>query len=109
MAIAGITPITIPTSLQQAAAATGGSSPSNSGSAASSSGGFAQALANAVDQTNNALQTADQLASSYAAGGPVSLDQLMVAEQQASLSLDLTVQVQDRVVSAYQSIMNMQI
>lgn len=76
---------------------------------ASSSGDFAKTLANAVDQTNNALQSADNMASTYAAGGPVSLDQLMIAEQQASLSLDLVVQVRDRAVSAYQSIMNMQI
>lgn len=107
--MAGITPITIPQSLQQAAAAAGSTGTSHTGAASSASGGFAQALANAVDQTNNALQSADQMASTYAAGGPVSIDQLMVAEQQASLSLDLVVQVRDRVVSAYQSIMNMQI
>jgi flagellar hook-basal body complex protein FliE len=102
MTLPAINPLSISPSLSAANAA-------SSGNTASSSGNFAQTLANAVDQTNNALQTADNMASSYAAGGPVSLDQLMVAEQQASLSLDLVVQVRDRAVSAYQSIMNMQI
>ncbi|GMA49042.1 hypothetical protein GCM10025857_03990 [Alicyclobacillus contaminans] len=82
-------------------------STSAAGSAAGS--GFADALQNALDQVNATTNEADQLASSFAAGGPVSIDQLMVAEQEASLAVDMVVQVRNRVVSAYQSIMNMQI
>ncbi|SFU75079.1 flagellar hook-basal body complex protein FliE [Alicyclobacillus macrosporangiidus] len=71
--------------------------------------GFAGALAKALDAANQTLTAADQTAASYAAGGPVTIDQLMIAEQQATLALDLVVQVRDRVVNAYQSVMNMQV
>ncbi|MCL6593685.1 MAG: flagellar hook-basal body complex protein FliE [Alicyclobacillus sp.] len=70
---------------------------------------FADVLANLWDAANQAMQQADTAAAEYTAGGPVTLDQLMVKEQQASLALDLVVQVRNRVVSAYQSLMNMQI
>ena len=70
---------------------------------------FGEFLQNAMDSTNQVLNQADTNASVYAAGGPVSVDQLMISEQQASLALDTVVQVRDRVVSAYQSIMNMQV
>lgn len=75
----------------------------------SGSGSFAQVLQNALGQANQLSNAADTTAASYAAGGPVSLSTLMIAEQKASLALDLVVQVQNRVVSAYQSIMNMQV
>jgi flagellar hook-basal body complex protein FliE len=70
---------------------------------------FTKYLENALDQVNQTSEAADRLAASYSSGGPVTLDQLMIAEQQASLSLDLVVQVRNRVVNAYQSIMNMQV
>jgi flagellar hook-basal body complex protein FliE len=70
---------------------------------------FGQFLQNALDTTNQLLGESDTLSSTYAAGGPVSVDQLMIAEQKASLALDTVVQVRNRVVSAYQSIMNMQV
>lgn len=71
--------------------------------------GFGQFLSQAINGTNQALQTADQLSSAYAAGANVPIDKIMIAEQQASLAVDLTVQVRNRVVSAYQSVMNMQV
>jgi flagellar hook-basal body complex protein FliE len=71
--------------------------------------GFAKYLSNALDEANALSNQADQLAATFAAGGPVTVDQLMVAEQKASLAVDLVVQVRNRVVSTYQSIMNMQI
>lgn len=87
--------------------------PSIPGSASATAGtsgtGFANYLSQAIDQANQLSTNADSLTAQYAAGGPVSVDQLMVAQQQASLALDMVVQVNNRVVSAYQSVMNMQI
>jgi flagellar hook-basal body complex protein FliE len=74
-----------------------------------SGSGFGSVLAQAVSSTNQLLNQTNQMAAGYAAGANVPIDQLMMAEQQASLAVDLTVQVRDRMVSAYQSIMNMQI
>ncbi len=70
---------------------------------------FGQFLQSGLDSTNQLLNQADTTASVYAAGGPVTVDQLMIAEQQATLALDTVVQVRDRVLNAYQTIMNMQV
>ncbi|MBX5436045.1 MAG: flagellar hook-basal body complex protein FliE [Alicyclobacillaceae bacterium] len=87
-----------------------GNSPAQSGGPAAPVGlSFGQMLASAMDEVNQRVNQADQLAVAYAAGGPVSVDQLMIAEQQATLAVDLAVQVRDRAVSAYQTLMNMQV
>jgi flagellar hook-basal body complex protein FliE len=91
----------------------GVSSPANSvgvnAASPSQDTGFATYLAQALDQVNALSNNADQLAAEFAAGGPVTVDQLMIAEQKASLAVDLVVQVRNRIVNAYQTIMNMQI
>jgi flagellar hook-basal body complex protein FliE len=99
MSVSGIQSTLSPQSVSQPSISIG----ANSGES------FSKYLESALDQVNQTSEEADNLAASYAAGGPVTLDQLMIAEQQASLSLDLVVQVRNRVVSAYQSIMNMQV
>lgn len=101
MSIAGIAPISAMAPMAPATSIGGVSSTSGTS--------FSKMLENAIGQVSNTSTQADSMAASYAAGGPVTIDQLMVAEQQASLALDTVVQVRDRVVSAYQSIMNMQV
>lgn len=54
-------------------------------------------------------QNANQLAQSYATGGSVTAAQLMIAEQKASLGVDMVAQVNNRVQEAYRTIMNMQV
>jgi flagellar hook-basal body complex protein FliE len=97
----------LPTSLLSSMPLTSPSASQPTGSVTGPS--FGQFLSGAVDQANSLSNQADVLASQYAAGAPVSVDQLMISEQQASMALGLVVQVRDRVVSAYQSVMNMQI
>lgn len=80
-----------------------------SGANSNASSGFSDFLRNAINQANDFSNQADGLSATYAAGGPVSVDQVMIAEQKASLAVDLVVQVRNRAVSAYQSIMNMQV
>ncbi|MFB5191425.1 flagellar hook-basal body complex protein FliE [Alicyclobacillus fastidiosus] len=70
---------------------------------------FSDFLAQELDKVNQVSDTADQLAQSYATGGSVTASQLMVAEQQASLAVDMVSQVASRVTSAYQTVMNMQV
>jgi len=77
--------------------------------ATGSDSSFSTFLQGAIDQANTLSSQADTLSASYAAGGPVSVDQVMIAGQRASLAVDLVVQVRNRAVSAYQSIMNMQV
>ncbi len=71
---------------------------------------FAQALKGALDQVNQAQQQAQQMAQDFSAGKPeANLQDVMVNLQKANLSFQQMVQVRNRLVSAYQEIMNMQV
>jgi flagellar hook-basal body complex protein FliE len=78
--------------------------------AAQSAGGveFADALKAAIDQVNAAQQQAQQLAREFASGnGNVDLQDVMINLQKASLSFQQMVQVRNKLVTAYQDVMNM--
>lgn len=79
-------------------------------SAAQNAGGadFSQALTSAIDQVNAAQQQAQQMAQGFAAGNEnVNLQDVMINLQKASLSFQQMVQVRNKLVSAYQDVMNM--
>lgn len=70
---------------------------------------FATVLANAVDQVNRSQQKADDLANAFQRGAPgVDLPQVMIESQKATVSFRALTEVRNRLVSAYQDIMNMQ-
>ena len=69
---------------------------------------FADALKAAIEQVNAAQQQAHQLAQEFASGnGNVSLQDVMINLQKASLSFQQMVQVRNKLVTAYQDVMNM--
>ncbi|AEJ43262.1 flagellar hook-basal body complex protein FliE [Alicyclobacillus acidocaldarius] len=70
---------------------------------------FSDYLGKALDEVNQVAARADNLAVEYASGGPVSTADLMIAETQASLAVDLLSQTATRVQQAYTTLMNMQI
>jgi flagellar hook-basal body complex protein FliE len=71
---------------------------------------FSETLKATLDQVNNAQQQAGQLAQQFDLNAPdVNLHDVMVSLQKASLSFQTMVQVRNRLVSAYQEIMNMQV
>ncbi|MDR2636970.1 MAG: flagellar hook-basal body complex protein FliE, partial [Zoogloeaceae bacterium] len=71
---------------------------------------FAQVLKNSIDQVNNAQKPATQRAENLAAGNTEqNLHEVMAALQTASISFQEMVQVRNRLVSAYQDVMNMQV
>jgi flagellar hook-basal body complex protein FliE len=71
---------------------------------------FAQALKNSIDQVNSAQKQASQMAENLAAGNSdQNLHEVMIALQTASISFQEMVQVRNRLVSAYQDVMNMQV
>lgn len=71
---------------------------------------FAQVLKNSIDQVNHVQDQADKAADSFVAGDSnQNLHEVMVALQTASVSFQEMVQVRNRLVSAYQDIMNMQV
>ena len=71
---------------------------------------FAAALKASLDQVNNAQSKAQQLNQRFALGDDsVNLSDVMISMQKAGIAFQATVQVRNKLVSAYQDIMNMQV
>ncbi|MDP3036986.1 MAG: flagellar hook-basal body complex protein FliE [Rhodocyclaceae bacterium] len=69
---------------------------------------FSQALKSAIDQVSMAQQSAQQMTKDFVAGqSNVDLQDVMINLQKASLSFQQMVQVRNKLVSAYQDVMNM--
>ena len=71
---------------------------------------FSSVLKGTLDRVNNSQLQADGLARAFEAGAPeVSLSDTMIAMQKANIALQTTVQVRNRLVTAYNDMMNMQV
>jgi flagellar hook-basal body complex protein FliE len=92
--------------LSQTAAKAGGQEPAEAAGAAN----FADLLKSSLDQVNAAQQQATSMQQAFDANDPnVNLQEVMVSLQKANLSFQTMVQVRNRLVTAYQEIMNMQV
>ncbi|TDQ39644.1 flagellar hook-basal body complex protein FliE [Aureibacillus halotolerans] len=70
---------------------------------------FKDSLFNAIDQVNQAQKASDVKTEQLTTGKVDSLHEVMIASEQAGLSLQLTMEIRNKVVSAYQEVMRMQI
>lgn len=71
---------------------------------------FSDALKASLNQVNKVQVEAEQLGKNFAMGDDsVSLSDVMIAGQKANISFQATVQVRNKLVSAYHDIMNMQV
>jgi flagellar hook-basal body complex protein FliE len=71
---------------------------------------FSEALRSSLDQVNGAQRKAEDMGQRFALGDDsVNLSDVMIASQKASISFQATVQVRNKLVSAYHDIMNMQV
>jgi flagellar hook-basal body complex protein FliE len=69
---------------------------------------FSELLSNAVNSVNDAQKQSSALKTAYEAGDPnVSITQVMIQSQKASVSFDALSQVRNKVVKAYEDIMKM--
>lgn len=87
-----------------------GTSKANAVSAVSATGGssFADLLGNAVGKVNDTQQAASQLANAFEIGkSGVDLTDVMISSQKASVSFQALTQVRNKLVQAYQDIMQM--
>ena len=85
-----------------------GSSRSKAGSA--SGGDFASMIQQSLAQVNQAQGQAETTTHQYQLGQKdVSLEDAMISIQKANISLQTTIQVRNKLVSAYNDIMNMQL
>ena len=71
-------------------------------------GAFQDVLSSAIQQVESVGQTASSSVERFLSGEGEELHTTILATQQAELSLDLFLQARNKVVSAYQEIMRMQ-
>ncbi len=76
-------------------------------------GSFASSMGNAFADSLNAVNNnriiADRMQEDLATGGPTSIHDAMIAAEKATLSMQMAVQVRNRLVSAYTDITSMAI
>ncbi len=98
--------------LRTAAALAGGSATpaATAGVAEAKGSDFASLLKNSLDHVNGMQQAAEQKARSFELGAAdASLPDVMVSIQKANVTFQEAVQVRNKLVSAYTTIMNMQV
>ncbi len=71
--------------------------------------GFGEYLTDALKKTNDLQLESDRQNALLAAGRVEDISQVVVASQKADIALQLTLQLRNRALSAYQEIMRMQV
>ena len=74
-----------------------------------SPGGFQSVLESMIGQSEQSRAAAQSSVNNFLAGGNEELHSVVLASQRAELEFDLFLQVRNKVVSAYQEIMRMQV
>ncbi len=78
--------------------------------AVTSGADFGQLLAKSIDRVSETQTSASALTQAFERGAPdVDLPEVMVALQKANVSFQAITQVRNRLLSAYQDVMNMQV
>ena len=104
LARAGLQPDGMPVRRSEAGAEAGAETGAVQG------GGFRTAMADALKQVSNSHLQAQSLQRELSLDNPtVSLEQTVMAMQKAQIGFQATLQVRNRLVSAYSEIMNMQV
>jgi flagellar hook-basal body complex protein FliE len=70
-------------------------------------GGFSGALKHALEGVNESQQKAEDLSAGYERGEVTDIARVMLARQEAGVAFEATLQVRNRLLSAYQDIMRM--
>ena len=75
--------------------------------AATPAGGFGAALDNALHSVSASQENAEALSAGYERGEVTDIAKVMLARQEAGVAFEATLQVRNRLLSAYQDIMRM--
>ena len=68
---------------------------------------FADSLSSALKSVNETENAATNISASYERGDTIDIAKVMLARQQASVSFEATLQVRNKLLSAYKDIMSM--
>jgi flagellar hook-basal body complex protein FliE len=71
--------------------------------------GFSEIFKQTLEEVKSAQNQSDKLTNELVTGEVKDIHEVTIASQKASLSLQLTVQVRNKVVEAYQEVMRMQL
>jgi flagellar hook-basal body complex protein FliE len=71
-------------------------------------GSFADTLKGAIGQISDTRNSAGALVKQFAAGEPVELDQMMAAGEEAGIALELMIEMRNKVLEAYRTLVTMQ-
>jgi len=103
-----ISPDTLLTQMRAMAAQAQGKSAETSGAAGQNE--FSDILKQSVDKVNETQLDSKKLQEAFQAGDPnINVSEVMVAMQKSNVSFQAMLQVRNKLVSAYQEIMNMQV
>ena len=69
--------------------------------------GFTDRITNAIDEVANAQNTSVELTKAYEMGMENDISKVMISQQVSSLGFQMTLNVRNKVLSAYKDIMNM--
>ena len=70
---------------------------------------FGDVLKDSIAEVDTLQKTADEAVKQMAAGGDKDVHQTMIAMEKASISFQLMIQVRNKIVSAYQEVMRVQV
>lgn len=70
---------------------------------------FGDILKGFLNKTNDQILTAEKMIQDYTLGKDVELHQVIMASEQANLALQMTMQVRNKIIEAYQEVMRMQV
>jgi flagellar hook-basal body complex protein FliE len=68
---------------------------------------FGSFLKDAIQEVNNKQQESDVMTEKLVRGGDIELHDVMIASQKASIALNATMEVRNKVIEAYQEIIRM--
>ncbi|MDX2185066.1 MAG: flagellar hook-basal body complex protein FliE [Gemmatimonadaceae bacterium] len=68
---------------------------------------FGDTLTQALNQVSDAGQTSRDYVQAFLRGEPVELHQVMAASEEAGIAIDLLIQVRNKFLEAYKTVMNM--
>lgn len=110
MSMQGISGVDNLLAQMRAAVAAAQGQPAAPATGASSGADFAQVLKHSLDGVNSAQREAEAMQKAFVLGDDkVSLSDTMIAMQKAGIAFQTAVQVRNKMVAAYNDIMNMQV
>lgn len=82
---------------------------SKSNNESNNSVSFGDVLKKAVDDTNGKMTQADETATKFIKGEDVNIDEVMIKNQEASLSLQFLTQTRDKLLEGYNQLSRLQL